>query len=50
MLLLIFGVVAGVACTDAIMSAVQEEAEVVQLAQQLVAQKVVVQEANRCAA
>jgi sodium-coupled neutral amino acid transporter 10 len=45
--LLVFGVVAGVACTDAILGAVKEEAEVVQLAQQLVVQQTVAQEAGR---
>ena len=45
--LLIFGVVSGIACTDAILSAVKEEAAVVQLAQQLVAQKAVVTETSR---
>ena len=48
--LLVFGVVTGITCTDAILSAVQEEAAVVQLAQQLVAHEAVVAETNRCGA
>jgi hypothetical protein len=39
-LLLCFGVVSGITCTDAILSAVKQEAVVVQLAQQLVAHEV----------
>ena len=39
--------VTGIACTDAILSAVKEEAAVVQLAQQLVAHEVVVAETTR---
>lgn len=45
--LLLFGVMSGIACTDAILGAVNEEAAVVQLAQQLVAHEVVVVETNR---
>ena len=45
--LLIFGVIASIASTDAILSAVQEEAAVVELAQQLVAHEVVVVETTR---
>ncbi|GFH19162.1 Aa_trans domain-containing protein [Haematococcus lacustris] len=40
--LLVFGLVSGIACTDAILSAVKEEAVVVQLAQQLAAHEAVV--------
>lgn len=45
--LLIFGLVSGITCTDAILGAVKEEAAVVQLAQQLVAHEVVVVETTR---
>ncbi|GFR46782.1 hypothetical protein Agub_g8413, partial [Astrephomene gubernaculifera] len=45
--LLCFGVVSGITCTDAILSAVQQEAAVVHLAQQLVAHEVVVEQAAR---
>lgn len=47
MLLLCFGIIAGLACTDAILSAVQEEATVVSLTQKLVAQKATIEEATR---
>lgn len=43
--LLAFGLVAGVLCTHATLSSIQEEAAVVQLAQELVAHEVVVAEA-----
>jgi amino acid permease len=43
--LLVFGVAAGVLCTHAILSSIQEEKAVVQLAQELVAHEVVVAEA-----
>ncbi|GFH10523.1 Aa_trans domain-containing protein [Haematococcus lacustris] len=45
--LLVFGLVSGIACTDAILSAVKEEAVVVQLAQQLAAHEAVVVETTR---
>jgi hypothetical protein len=46
--LLIFGIVSGITCTDAILSAVKEEAQVVQLAQKLAAHENVVVETSRC--
>jgi sodium-coupled neutral amino acid transporter 10 len=45
--LLIFGIVSGITCTDAILGAVQEEAAVVQLAQQLAAHEAVVADTTR---
>ncbi|KAG1666993.1 hypothetical protein FOA52_014305 [Chlamydomonas sp. UWO 241] len=45
--LLIFGVVSMITCTDAILSAVQEEAVVVQLAQQLARHEAVVAQTTR---
>lgn len=46
-LLLVFGVVSCIACTDATLGAVKEEAVVVQLAQQLAAHEAVVVETTR---
>eukprot|EP00798_Chlamydomonas_sp_ICE-L_P022492 gene22492-29619_t len=48
--LIIFGCVSGVICTNAVLNEVQEEAAVVQLAQQLLAQEVVVEQASRAQA
>ncbi len=45
--LLIFGIVSGFTCTDAILGAVREEAAVVQLAQQLAAHEAVVADTTR---
>ena len=46
--LLIFGIVSGIACTDAILGAVKEEAVVVQLAQKLAAHEAVMADTSRC--
>ncbi|MEW5298488.1 MAG: hypothetical protein WDW36_001604 [Sanguina aurantia] len=47
MALLIFGLISGVLCTDAILGAVKEEAVVVQLAQRIAAREAAVQETTR---
>ena len=46
--LLVFGIVSGITCTDAILSAVKEEAVVVQLAQKLAAHEAVMADTSRC--
>ncbi|WIA21553.1 hypothetical protein OEZ85_000749 [Tetradesmus obliquus] len=46
-LLLVFGVISGLLCTDAILSSISEEKAVVQLAQELVKHEAVVAEASR---
>ncbi|GAX76711.1 hypothetical protein CEUSTIGMA_g4157.t1 [Chlamydomonas eustigma] len=45
--LLLFGIISGIACTDAIVSAVKEEAVVVHLAQKLAAHEAVVADTSR---